>query len=259
MAKRIDVEDIRQQAKNGAVVVAQTTLAVSEKTPPAPYAKKAGSFFRFVASDKTGKITVTYWGGDDKDKTEKLYQSIEKGDVVVVSNGTAANDAYVGDICIALNEGKSSLEKACNFDLADFLPVGKQDPEKMWAQLEEIRNSVKDTHLKKLLESAFSSPDLKKNMINLPAALEHHHNYVGGLVEHIVSVVKICDSLCSLYPNMDRDLLLTGAILHDLGKTREYEIKGATFAYRPEANYFGHITLCEQEVSKLIDSIRVPD
>ena len=126
----------------------------------------------------------------------------------------------------------------------------------MWEELSEIGNSVQDPNLKMLIDKAFSDPDLRKKILNLPGGLKYHHNYVGGLIEHLVSVAKICDALCNLYPDMDRDLLITGAILHDLGKTREYALKGTVFEYCPDANYFGHITLCEEEISKLIASIQ---
>ena len=166
MSKRIDVDNIKQQAKNGTFVVAKTTLAISEKMLPTDY--KRGTCFRFVGGDKTGKIKVTYWGGQDKDKTDKLCQSITNGDVVTLSNVTA--DTYKGEASLSLNEGKSSLEKICEFDTADFIRVCKRDREEMWAELDGIRNSVMDTNLKKLLEKVFSDGDLKKKIVDSTAA-----------------------------------------------------------------------------------------
>lgn len=112
MSSPFDVNNLRQIVQSGSnVTIPEITLAVYDKSAPIDYKNKLGSWFQFNAIDKTGKIPVKYWGGQDKNKTQKLYQSFEKGDVIVVSNGSAGHDKYLNDICLSLNDGISSIRK----------------------------------------------------------------------------------------------------------------------------------------------------
>jgi len=139
-----------------------------------------------------------------------------------------------GDLVEALKEGE--------YEMADFVASSPEDVEQMRSQLFTVIRKVKEPHLKQLLESFFGDEDFVKQFCFCPAAITHHSNYIGGLLEHTLRVAKTCEHYSQLYPGLDRDLLVTGAILHDIGKLREYVVSsiiGAT----DEGRLVGHLVI----------------
>lgn len=139
-----------------------------------------------------------------------------------------------GDKVEVLREGE--------FEVSDFVASSPEDVEQMRSQLFTVIRKVKEPHLRQLLESFFGDEGFVKQFSFCPAAITHHSNYIGGLLEHTLRVAKTCEHYSLLYPELDRDLLITGAILHDIGKLREYSVSsiiGAT----DEGRLVGHLVI----------------
>ncbi len=215
-------------------------FAVRFKKPVAAY--KNGFTFQMWVSDAGGDIAVKYWGEKDEKSVKALFDTIAKGSVVNVKGKvTEYNNALEihvnpssGDLLKALKEGE--------FEVADFVATTTEDIEQMRSQLFVIIRKIKDIHLRQLLESFFGDEEFVKQFCFCPAAITHHSNYIGGLLEHTLRVARTCDHYALQYPDLDRDLLITGAILHDIGKLREYTVSsiiGAT----DEGRLVGHLVI----------------
>jgi 3'-5' exoribonuclease len=140
------------------------------------------------------------------------------------------------------------------YELADFLPHTKHDIEKLFAELQQFVAGAANPWIKRLLESVLGDPDIVTRLKRAPAGKAMHHAYIGGLLEHIVSLCGLCRRVAPHYPEFDADLLLAGAILHDIGKIDELSYDRA-FGYTTEGQLLGHIVLGVGMLSKKMDAI----
>lgn len=218
-------------------------FAVRNKETPREYKNKPGKYFFLGVGDMTGDISLKYWGGADDKALVSLYNSLEVGDVIEIT-GDVAMDRYDNVLTISMDEGLHPLRK-CGEDEykpEEFLPRSERDPEDMIKEIHAVMDSVQDENLKALLESFFSDDSFVNEFKESPAAMKHHHCYLGGLLEHTLNVVKICDMITQHYPNLNRDLLITGAILHDVGKIGVYKAK-TSIDMTDQGKFLGHISL----------------
>jgi len=226
-------------------------FAVRCKKPVSAY--KNGFMFQMWVSDAGGDIAVKYWGERDEKGVRSLHDSIAKGSVVHVKGKVTE---YNGVLEIHLNPSSGDLVEALKegeFDFADFVASTPEDVEQMRSQLFTVIRKIKDAHLKQLLESFFGDEEFVRQFCFCPAAITHHSNYIGGLLEHTLRVTKTCEHYAQLYPDLDRDLLITGAVLHDIGKLREYSVSsiiGAT----DEGRLVGHLVIGAEMVN---DAVRL--
>ncbi len=123
---------------------------------------------------------------------------------------------------------------------ADFLPRSARDPEEMFTELRQIIASIADTHLRGLLETVFGDAAIAAKFKRAPAAKSMHHAFCGGLLEHVLSLCGLCQLAAAHYKTIRRDLLMTGAILHDIGKIEELGYQ-ASFFYTNEGQLIGHL------------------
>ena len=215
-------------------------FAVRFKKPVAPY--KNGFTFQMWVSDAGGDMALKYWGEKDEKGVKALFDTIAKGSVVHVKGKvTEYNNALEmhvnpssGDFVTVLKEGE--------FEVADFVATTTEDVEMMRSQLFTLMRKMKDPRLKQLLESFFGDEEFVKEFCFCPAAITHHSNCIGGLLEHTLRVAKTCEHYAQQYPDLDRDLLLTGAILHDVGKLREYTVSSIIGATN-EGRLVGHLVI----------------
>ena len=135
----------------------------------------------------------------------------------------------------------------------DFLPVSQKDPAQMKAELSAKISLIQNPFLKTLLGRIFTGEALEK-YCNAPAGKGWHHAYIHGLMEHTLEIIRICELMCELHPQLNRDLLLSGALLHDFGKIYELTFDNV-FDYSDEGKLLGHITIAASEIEKHIDSI----
>jgi 3'-5' exoribonuclease len=140
------------------------------------------------------------------------------------------------------------------FDKMDLMPSTQYDVAALWQQLESTIESFTNADLKLLLRTILADPAVSEAYREAPAARQLHHAWLGGLLEHVVSLLEVADRVAAHYPLLDRDLLLTGVILHDIGKTRElsWEIG---FDYTIEGTLLGHIQFGTEMVDKAVEQL----
>lgn len=178
-----------------------------------PFAEKAGSYLYLLLKDRTGTIEAVCW--DDIDKVAQFGED----DLIALK---AEVSSWKGEPRLVVDPKSIEQVSFDDVDWRDFVPSTEKDVDGLVEELFEHINKVESPVLQKLLRGVFEDKEFLEVFRNSPAAVGHHHNYLGGLLEHTVSVAKMCDAIASLYPELNRDLLLTGALLHDIGKTREY-------------------------------------
>lgn len=222
--------------------VVASVFMVKEKTMA--MAKNGKPYMNLKFMDKSGEVDGKLW--DNVDEMDKLFQ---KGDFVQI-RGTAS--LYMGKMQLVAKEIKRLEEEGV--DLADFVPVSPVPPAEMKAELTRVIASLTNPYLKLLMESFQADAAFMAGYCKAPAAKGMHHVYLGGLLEHSLSVVRLVDAIVPLYPDLNRDLLVTGALLHDLGKVAELSYERA-FEYTDEGRLIGHISIGVEMLTQRIATI----
>ncbi|HPS39427.1 MAG TPA: HD domain-containing protein [Candidatus Cloacimonadota bacterium] len=197
---------------------------------------KNDQYLRLRLRDRSGTISGNVW----KD-AKKEAENFDIGDVIKIK---AAVVSYKGQI--QLNITKTRFADHSEYDINDFLTTSKRNPEEMATELFSLIDGLNDPFLQKLLRSIFDDKDFFARYLNAPAAKTWHHNYMHGLLEHTLSVARICDFASGMYP-VNRDLLLSGAMLHDVAKVLEYESSTA-IEFTDMGRLIGHLSLSDQLV-----------
>jgi len=159
---------------------------------------------------------------------------------------------------ISINETTGGMRR-CNpkeYDVSDFIPSLDKDhiQELMGIVKDEIK-SIENKQLKDLLTLFFDDKKFVKDYSQSPSAITHHHNYVGGNLEHTVGVIRLCKNICEMYPGINKDLVTTGAILHDIGKLKEYQASAA-IDKTTEGNFIGHIVMGDRWIKEKIKDLK---
>ncbi len=226
-------------------------FAVKFKKPPRKYKSrsKGGEWFELRLTDKTGEITAKYWG-DDEAYTNELYRSFEKGDVISLKGRVVA---YGDGLEISMD--KDGLRKCSpdEYDTTDFVDICGKDIDEMMSQLMEVIESVEEPY-RRLLLAFFRDEEFAEEFKKAPAAMHRHHSYIGGLLEHTLNVVKICQRVYEIHPELDYSLMVTGAMLHDIGKIREFKV-GTSIEMSEEGMLLGHITIGVQMLLERIGTL----
>ncbi len=235
----------------------QGKLAVRSKETPRDYKNKDGKYFFMVLGNISGNIPVKYWGGSDQDQLMNLYTGIGVGDVVDFS-GEVELDRFSGELSISVNEGVHILKKipGSEIDPEDYLPKAEKDVDTMFSQLSDIISSIEDDNLSRLLASFMDDNQFVSGFKKSPSAMMRHHNYIGGLLEHTLAVATICDTLCKIHGTLKRNLLLTGAILHDIGKMDGY-VYSTCINQSDLGKFLGHLILGDRMLQEKI--LKIPE
>jgi len=195
-----------------------------------------------ILQDKSGNVDAKIWdpnsaGIDDFDALDYIE---------VYGEVTSFQGA------LQVNVKRIRLCREGEYDPADYLPVSKKKIPDMYQELLKYIGSIQNTYLKKMLEAFFVQDQaFIKAFQKSSAAKSVHHGFVGGLLEHTLSVVKLCDYYCTAYPMLKRDLLLAAAMCHDIGKTRELSFFPEN-DYTDEGQFLGHIVIgCEMVGEKI--------
>jgi len=192
--------------------------------------KDGGRYLALTLVDRTGQIDARMWEIDDAGE-------FDAGDVVKVQGDVSRFNEK-----LQVKVKKIRRATAGEFTLGDFVPQSERNIEEMWAELQGWVASFHDPHLKALLEAFLNDAELAPALKQAPAAKGMHHAWIGGLLEHVLSLMALCEMAAQHYPSVNRDLLLTGAVLHDIGKLRELHW-GTSFDYTLEGQLLGHITI----------------
>lgn len=227
-----------------------SVFGVKFKKPVRNYVN--GYMFEVRAADKTGEITAKYWGDNDENSVQKLYDDFQKSDVIHVA-GTA--NEYMGRLEIGISKTDGDIvEKTDEYDVTDFVASSERDIDEMMNTLKNTVKSVKNPHLKTLLETLLKDEKFVNRFKKSPASMMYHQNCIGGLLEHTLHVVKICETLCGIYIGLDRDLLVTSAVLHDVGKVFELEVS-TVIDVSEDGMLRGHVLIGEEFVNERIKKI----
>jgi 3'-5' exoribonuclease len=193
-----------------------------------------GQYLALTLSDKTGSMEGRMW-----EEFASAAATCGEGCYVKVQGQVAK---YQGKFQITLT--KMRLAAASEVETADFVPTTKFDVGEMWAELRGYVEEFKNADLKRLVFAFLDDAEIGAAYREAPAAKVLHHAWMGGLLEHVVTLVRVCRAVVGFYPEVDADLLVTGAILHDVGKVRELSW-GTTFGYTLEGQMVGHISIAQ--------------
>lgn len=231
--------------------IVKDVFAVKYKKPPREYA--SGHVFEIRLSDITGEITAKYWGDRNLALVKKLYDSFSSDDVIYVT-GTVKE--YMNRPEIALSkDARDMIVRRTDYDILDFINKSEKDAGKMMEELRAMIGTVANPHLRALLESFFVHDRIfVESFISSPGSMARHQNWISGLLEHTLNVAKLCDSICKVHPKLDRDLTIAGAMLHDIGKTREYSLT-TSIDISAEGMLLGHIVMGAEMVRDKIDAM----
>jgi len=199
-------------------------------------------YLSLTIGDKTGQLEGRIWEPTDP----RIAKEFDKGDVV-----KARGSASKFDDRVQMKIDQLRVAVATEIDKSDLLPATTYDIAILWSQLEAFVASLQNPHLKLLVNTILSDAAIATAFREAPAARQLHHAWLGGLLEHVVSLLGLADRVASHYPLLDRDLLLTGVVLHDIGKIRELSW-GIGFDYTIEGTLLGHIQMGVDIVEKAI-------
>lgn len=204
--------------------------------------KNGKSYENVILQDKTGTIDAKIW--------EPNSAGIEEFDALDYIEVYGEVNNFLGTLQVNVKRVRSCREE--EYDAADYLPVSSKNMDEMYKELLQYVNSIENAYLKKLLEAFFvEDAAFIKRFRQSSAAKTMHHGFVGGLLEHTLSVTKLCDYLCGAYPLLKRDLLLTAAMFHDIGKTKEISLFPEN-DYTDDGQLLGHIVMgCEMIGEKI--------
>jgi 3'-5' exoribonuclease len=200
--------------------------------------------------DKDGLIDGIMWP-----KAIINSDLFEEGDFVKI-NGIVSE--YKGTRQIEISSIKK-VDEGEKIEYSDFIRATKKNINEMFSEMLSFIESIENKPLKKLLNLFFEDEKFSESFCNSTAAVQYHHAYKGGLLEHTLSVIKICDFLSKNYPSLNRDILLAGVILHDVGKIREYQFdekNNVTIKISDEGKLLGHITIGYGMVLEKISQIK---
>ncbi len=207
--------------------IAESYLLIKSQINTARNGKAYGAL---TLGDRSGQVEAKLW-----DNADDLLRPLQAGQVVRVSGRV---DSYQGRAQLVLDHIAVDDSAAPG----DFLPASPKDPAELWKLIDQARAKVKNKFLKKLLKAFFDDPAFREEFGQAPAAKAAHHAYVHGLLEHTASVASLASAIAGQYPDMDADLLITGALLHDIGKTKELTL-GPPMDFTDAGRLEGHIVI----------------
>ena len=206
--------------------------------------KQGGQYLALTLSDKTGSFEGRMW-----DDVGEALASCSEGCYVKVQGDVSK---YQGKFQITLK--KLRLAADSEIDPKDFQASTKFDVEEMWTELRGYVTAFKNQDLQRLVFAFLDDDQIGPAFKAAPAAKRLHHAWLGGLLEHVLTLVRVCLAAVPFYPEVDPDLLVTGAILHDVGKVRELEWK-SSFSYSLEGQMIGHISIAQGMLREKVQAL----
>jgi 3'-5' exoribonuclease len=202
--------------------------------------KKSGEvYLSLLLGDKTGELDAKMW-----DNVTEVLDSFDRDDFVKVK----------GLIQVFHNRPQLTIHKmrrmdSSEIDFADYFPCSRRDAAEMWAELRGIVCGMANLHLKRLIEAMLDDPEIAERYRRAPAAKQIHHAYLGGLLEHVLSLCALARLTAGHYENLDCDLLVAGVVLHDIGKIYELNYERG-FSYSNDGQLVGHIAIALRMVNE---------
>jgi 3'-5' exoribonuclease len=210
-------------------VITSTFVVVAKQIKP----KKTGEpYLALTLGDRSGQLEAKMW-----DNVEEVLEIFEQEDFLKVKG---LINKYKQRFQLTIHK----LRKlgGSEIDFADYLPKTDKDIDQLWNTLSGYVGSFQNPHLKSLLQAFMGDPAIAAAYRNAPAAKTLHHAYIGGLLDHVVSLCRSAELICQNYPQINRDLLLTGVFLHDIGKIHELTYN-RSFSYSTKGQLLGHMII----------------
>lgn len=208
-------------------------------------------YLQLRLSDRTGSINAMMWNASNS-----VYHAFDNGDFVHVQ-GTS--QVYNGNMQIIVNQIDEAEPGNINED--DFVHLTAKDHENLTNELKENLRGIEDFHLKSLAESFLMDEAFMNQFTSAPAGIKHHHAYAGGLLEHVVHLMRVVKAIAPFYPVANYDILVMGTFLHDVGKIDELTYDKA-LGYSDEGQMIGHlvqgVSILEQKLRETNDLINEP-
>jgi 3'-5' exoribonuclease len=201
-------------------------------------------YLRLELGDRTGSVEARMW-----DHFEESAASISKDDFVKIQGRV---EIYRSKKQVMLDRLRKA--EASEVDAEDFYAHTEANIDELWARLRELAASVQNPWLRQLLEAVLDDADIAPRMQRAPAAKTMHHAFLGGLLEHVISLCELCEVVAARYPETNRDLLLTGGILHDIGKVYELSYE-RSLGYTTEGQLLGHIVIAVELIGRKVSAI----
>ena len=209
---------------------------------------KGDTYLDFTLGDSTGEINGKLW----------RYSVAEHGEYkandIVKIRGTISQ--YNGADQLRIERIRPTIESD-NVHIENFVRTSGYSSEQMYNELMNIANGFTDNNLKLIVTTMLA--DNRENLLFCPAAFKLHHALRGGLLMHTLSIVRLCEGVCGVYPFIDRELLLAGAMLHDISKIDEFDVNEAGIAdgYTIEGNLLGHIAMGATKIDKYAEKLGI--
>src|SRR3954469_10906302 len=216
---------IRQENK----VITSTFVVVAKQIKP----KKTGEpYLALTLGDRSGQLEAKMW-----DNVEEVLEAFEQDDFLKIKG---LINKYKQRFQLTIHKLRKLGET--EIDFSDYLPKTTKDVDELWQTLTNFVAGIENPYLKALVQAFMADPEIASAYRNAPAAKTLHHAYIGGLLDHVVSLFRSCDLMCRNYPSINRDLLLTGAFFHDIGKIHELTYN-RSFSYSTRGQLLGHMII----------------
>jgi 3'-5' exoribonuclease len=210
-------------------VITSSFVVISKQVKP----KKTGEpYLALTVGDRCGQIEAKMW-----DNVEDALDAFEQEDFLKIKG---LLNKYKNRFQLTIHKLRRLGD--AEVDFADYLPKTSKNIDELWLTLGEYVSTFKNEFLKTLVQSLMCDHEIATGYRSAPAAKSLHHAYIGGLLDHVVSLFRSCDLMCRNYPQINRDLLLTGAFLHDIGKIYELTYK-RSFSYTSRGQLLGHMII----------------
>jgi len=220
---------IQDAAQHDNQTITSSFLVAAKQVKP----KKSGEpYLALTLADRTGSIEAKMW-----DNVPEAIGAFEQDDIIKLRG---LINQYNGRFQLTIHKLRRLQDS--EVDYADYLPKTAKDVDQLWRGLAELVAGLRNPHLKALLEQFMGDPEIARALRTCPAAKTLHHAFLGGLLDHMVSLLNLCDLASRNYPQVDRDLLLSGAFLHDIGKIHELAY-ARSFAYTTRGQLLGHMII----------------
>ncbi|MEO0512697.1 MAG: HD domain-containing protein [Planctomycetota bacterium] len=221
-AERVYIKDMKPNERvTGAFAIANAQIGRTRQDKP---------YLRCLLSDRTGELAARMWSID-----EATFRSLPTDGFVYAEGETQPYQGQLQFIVHTIEPVEPTPDQ-----MRELMPVSKHDPAEMFAEVEKLLATLEHPAMKALAELYLEDEFLMDQFRRAPAAKAMHHAYLGGLVEHTLSLLRLADAVCPMYPKISRDLVLMGLFIHDLGKTREL-VYDRTFTYSDAGELVGHI------------------
>ena len=202
------------------------------------------NYIALTLGDRSGHLDAKMW-----DNVPDYVDTFEQDDFVKVKG---LINRYNGRMQLTVHMIRKLHDQEVDF--GDFLPKTSSDIDQLWQTLQNFVASIKNDHLRNLLNVFIADPEIATAYRTAPAAKTLHHAYIGGLLEHVVSLMRSCDLLTPNYPHVNRDVVMAGIFFHDLGKIHELTYQ-RSFGYSTEGQLLGHIVLVLEMLQKKLQTI----